>query len=44
MSREPIHIRLLRFLTEPETRTWPDPDRNCEPTLDDWILHGPRLR
>src|SRR5262249_18982901 len=35
-------VRVRRFLSEPDRRPWPDPDRRREPSFDDWILHGPR--
>ncbi len=44
MKVEGMRARLVRFFTEPDRPAWPDPDRDRDPSLDDWILHGPRLR
>jgi hypothetical protein len=44
MTAEGVRARLIRFFTEPDRPAWPDPKRDREPSLDDWILHGPRLR
>lgn len=43
MRLERLRAGLVRFFTEPDQPSWPDPDRDREPTMDDWILRGPRL-
>jgi hypothetical protein len=37
-----LRRRIHRYLTEPGRQPWPDPNRRSEPSLDDWILRGPR--